>query len=87
MNATLEGFSMGGASSAIADVDTATIAKARTIVILLPSRQRKCGPMATERRHGLAPPFWSAIGQENVTRMSSAKIAFPHGRMWKGLSS
>jgi hypothetical protein len=32
--ATLEGFSARGASSAIADVDAATMASARTIVIL-----------------------------------------------------
>jgi hypothetical protein len=74
MIATLEGLSVRGVVSAIADADTATMASARTIVILSLSRQKRCEPTAKDRRHALVSPFLAAISQENVTAMSSANM-------------
>jgi hypothetical protein len=68
MIATLEGLSVRGASSAIADPDTATMVIARTIILPL-SRQKRCGPIETESRRAHLSPFLAAIGQENVTAM------------------
>jgi hypothetical protein len=74
MIATLEGLSVCGVVSAIADADTRNNGQRQNDRHLPPSRQKRCKPTAKDRRRALVSPFLAAISQENVTAMSPANM-------------